>query len=211
MNILLVELDPKDVLTDEILFINKQKEQFIYEHLRHYCSKFYPLPTISVRVYKNSVIVTHGHLYLAIAKELGHQRIRAIIDINSPYCFIQKLLNRPSVIKLDWNIVRQEDNELVSYCWLVFFFKRSLNQKEKKVFEEQVVRFFEQIPLPEFVDESNDKIQVLSYPNFGYCAEIKAYLPWEDERWYSTSRAVLLNFHFNCVPIVSFQGRKWQI
>ena len=213
--ILLLELNPNDISIDEKLFPSPKKSSFIYEHLRYYCSKFYPLPTIFVRVYENSVIVTDGRMYLAIAKESGHQQIRAIVDRASPDRFVQKLLENPSVTQLDWETVRQEDDdELVScdwFDWLIFFFKRSLNREEKKTFEEQVVRFFKQIPLPELTDVQKERIKNLSYPHSGLSAEFEAYLPWTDERWFATSRAVLLNFHFNCVPIASFQGWKWQV
>ena len=81
-----------------------------------------------------------------------------------------------SIIKLDWETVKQEDEELVSYGWLVFFFKRSLDREEKKTFEEQVVRFFKQIPLPELTDLRKERIKNLSYSHSGLSAEFQAYL-----------------------------------
>jgi len=175
-------------------------------------SKLYPIPWITVRVDANSVIITRGHLYLKVARELGNEKIHAVVDRNdSDDIFIQKLLDRPCVIKLDWKTLIQEDEQLLSYGWLVFFFKRLLNSVEKKIFEEEVVGFFQQIQVPGSVNLGRERIKNLNYPYSGLCAEFQAYLPWEDERWYLTSRAVLLNFHLNCVPIVSFQGKKWQV
>lgn len=212
MNILLVELNPNEVLTDESLFPDKNKDILIYEHLKHYCSKFYPLPTIEIKVYAESVIVVRGHSYLKIAKELRHQSIRAVIDRNSPKPFVDSFLQKSSVVQLDWELIKQEeDNNLVSYVWLVFFFERQLEKEEQKIFEEQIIEFYRQIKLPAWADTPDNRIKDLSYPHFGCCVEFQAYIPVEDERWYAKSRAALVNFHLNHVPLVSFQGYKFQI
>lgn len=213
MPILLVELNPNEISVDETLFPDQQKDEFIYEHLRHYCSKFYPLPTIEVRVYTKSVFVVRGHLYLAIARDFKHQRIRAVIDKNSSNDCVMQFLQNPSVSQLDWqSVIQQEqDNELVSYIWLVFFFSYPLTQETKKKFEAQIVQFFKQIQLPTWAEVPGNRIKDLNYPYSGYCAEFQAYIPVEDERWYASSRAVLVDFHLECVPILSFQGRKFRV
>lgn len=209
MTILIVEINPNKVLIDEDIFPDKHKEEFIYEHLRHYCSKFYPIPTIEVKVYTDSVFVIRGHLYLKIAKEFGHSQIRAIINKSSSNDSIIQLLQNPSVIELNWQSLIQED-EPICYVWLVFFFAHPLNQEEKYIFEEQVLGFFSKINLPGWAEISNDRIKDMKYVCSGIGVEFQAYLPVDDERWYASSRAALVNFHFKYVPIISFQGRKFQ-
>ena len=212
MHILLVELNPDEVSVDESLFPDKQKNSFIYEHLRHYCSKFYHLPTITVKVCAEAVFVVRGHQYLSIARELGHQRIRAIIDKSSPEKDVQKFLQKPSVVQLDWEAARNEGSDtLVEYVWFVFFFEKALNREDRKIFEEQIVEFFKHIKLPDWAEVPEKRITNLSYPYSGRCAEFQAYVPIEDERWYPSSRAVVVDFHLKYVPIASFQGRRFRV
>jgi hypothetical protein len=125
MSILIVELDPNQVSIDETLFPDKDKDELIYEHLRHYYSKFELLPTIDVRVYTESVVVTRGHVYLKIAKELGYLRIRAIIDKNSASDCVLQLLQNPSIVQLNWQSLMQEgDDDFFSYLSLLMKRKR---------------------------------------------------------------------------------------
>jgi hypothetical protein len=212
MHILLVELNPNEISVDESLFPDQQKDSFIYEHLRHYCSKFYPLPTITVRVCAEAVFVIRGHQYLAIARELGQERIRAVVDQSSSKQYVHSFLDKPSVVQLNWEIARQEGYDtFVEFVWYVFFFERPLNQEEREIFEEQIVEFFRTIKLPEWAEVPENRIIDLSYPYSGYCAEFQAYVPIEDERWYSQSKAVVVNFHLKHIPILSFQGRKFHL
>lgn len=208
MPILLVELNIDEVSIDKSLLPNQEETSFIYEHLRHYCSKFYPLPTITVRVCAESVFVVRGYQYLLIARELGHQQIRAVIDKSSPEKYVQRFLGKASVSQLDWQVVRKEENDrLLGYFWYVFFFEKPLNQQKKTIFEDTIVNFFRQIKLPDWAEKPKSRIRNLSYPYSGSCAEFQAYVPIADERWYCESRAVLIEFHLKCVPIASFQGQ----
>lgn len=210
MDILLIELSPNNISIDKNLFPDRDEELLIYKHLKHYCSKFYPLPTIEVKVCTESVIVIRGHSYLTIAQDLGHQRIQAIIDKNSSKAAVFNLLQESSVKQLDWKLkVKENDDNLFEYIWLIFFFERILKQEEKKILEEQVIEFYRQIEILTWAEVPENRIKNLSYPYLGYCVEFQACVPVEDERWYAKSKAVLANFHLNHVPIVSFQGYKF--
>jgi hypothetical protein len=210
MDILLVELDPNDISVDEILFPNKQTDEFIYEHLLHYYSRLDQLPTIEVIVCANSIVGTSGHIYLIIAKKLQYQRIRAFINPSSPAFLVSNLLQRASVSRLDWNMLMENKNKvLVGFFWYIFFFEKSLGYKNRVAFEEEIVEFFRKIMLPTWAEVPNNRIKNLNYPYSGQCAEFQAYVPIADERWYAASRAIIVNFHHKHIPIVSFQGRKF--
>jgi hypothetical protein len=73
----------------------------------------------------------------------------------------------------------------------------------------QVVEFYRQIKIPDWAEEPDERIKGLSYCYLGCRAELQAYLPIEDERWYAKSKAVLVDFHKKHCPIVSFQGRRF--
>lgn len=209
---ILVELNINDISIDEIIFPNEMKECFIYEHLLYYCSKFYPLPTILIKLCGESAYVVRGHQYLSIAKELKHSSIRAIIDKASTEKYIKAFLRRSSVTQLDWEKIRKEEhNTAVAFNWYTCFFDRPLTSREKVIFEDQIVGFLKHLNLPSFVEKVDQRIKNLSYPFSGLCAEFQAFVPVADERWYSDFRSVMIKFHLEYVPIMSFQGRKFLV
>jgi hypothetical protein len=206
--LLVVEIDPDDVKVDESVFPNKWKDTFIYEHLRYYCSKFSPLPAISIYVTAEGATVTRAHQYLSIAKDLRRKSIRAIVDHNSPKEAVEQLLQKPSVTALDYQKLRAEEDEaLFSYGWFVFFFERPLGAEERELFERKIVDYLKQTPLPPRF-EAVERIKELNYPYAGHCAEVEAFTSL-DPRWYGAFRIVLMDFHKNVTPIVSFQGTRF--
>ena len=208
MEILLIELNPSEIAISRSLPINEQSATFIYEHLRYYCSKFFPLPAIKVRARRNSLIVIKGHEYLLIAKELRHTSIRAIVDVTSDNIAIQQLLTRPSVKKLHWNTMREDDHELFSYGWHVFFFQRDLEEKEQAIFKEKLSHVIADARLLQQFIQPHE-IKDFAYIPSLKCIECQVYTPVADERWFNAYRATLLEFHTNFARIVSFQGRKF--
>ncbi len=208
MPLLVVDMDPNDVKVDESVFPNKWKDTFVYEHLRHYCSKFSPLPGISIYVTRKSVTVTDAHQYLSIAKDLGRESITAVVDHTSPKKAVQEFLKRPSVKQLDYQKLRaEEDAAMFSYGLYVFFFERPLNARERQLFEQKIVGYLKEIKLPPRF-EGVERIKELNYSYDGQCAEVEAFTS-TDERWYGPFRLALMDFHQNVTPIISFQGTKF--
>src|SRR5438094_9620869 len=50
----------------------------IYEHLKYFCSKCFPLPAIDVSLVDEKLVVTRGHKYLRAARELGYPWLGAV-------------------------------------------------------------------------------------------------------------------------------------
>lgn len=212
MSIHIVELKPDKVTIDEFKFPNKEQDFYIYDHLRYYCSKLTTLPAISIKIIDNVIFASSRSQYLTIAKELNRNRIQAVINLSSSKEDITKILNKPYVVQLDWEAVKKKEREtLINYAWYIFFFQKTLNQDEKKAFEKDVVNFFRLIKLPSWATVPDQRIKDLAYSYSGLCCEFQAYVPIADERWYSSARAKTEIFHLNCVPIVSFQGRKFKV
>jgi hypothetical protein len=206
----LIELNVDEISVDETIFPNEMKESFIYEHLMYYCSKFYPTPAILIKLCNELTYVVRGHQYLSIAKDLKYSSIRAIIDKSSTEESIKAFLRKPSVIQLDWETARKEEYDtLITFNWYICFFERPLTEREKGIFEEQIVGFLKQLSLPSFAKRVDERIKDLSYPFSGLCAEFQAFVPVADERWYGHFRSVMIKFHLEYVPIVSFQGWKF--
>jgi hypothetical protein len=206
----LIELNTDEISINESLFPDTEKDAFVQEHLQYYYSKINSVPTIVIRVESASIFVVRGHSYLTTAKELKLKKIRVVLDEGSTAESVVRLLRKPSVLQLDWKKVkREEENLLFEYNWYVFFFKRSISEAEKSVFDEHILRFFRRLEFPIFFKVPDERIQNLSYSHSGYCAEFQAYVPTLDERWYSPFRLAMEEFNLNCIPIASFQGRKF--
>ena len=210
MAIILVEIDPGEILVDRSRFQPDLVEPaVIYEHLLYCCSKFSSLPAISVEIEKDAAFVIRRHWYLSIAKDLKAPRIRAIIENGTDFDAVQKFLRRPSVTQIDWEEEKKRDAEsTVEYRWLIFFFERPLTESERHSFDLQIVDFYRSLKMPSWFKIENERIIDLSYPRDGLCAEFQALAPFGDERWYAASRAALEKFHREVAPVISFQGHR---
>src|SRR5579863_3024205 len=78
MKIQFIELSPSEVILDHSGV--GRDDGFVYEHLKRYCSKFTPLPAITVKLSGGKLIAVRGHKYLSIAVELRRERIRAVLQ-----------------------------------------------------------------------------------------------------------------------------------
>lgn len=210
MSIILVEVDPGEILVDRDRFKPDLMEPtVIYEHLLYVCTKNLLLPTIFIEIENDSAFVVRNHWYLRIAKDLNVPRIRAIVDNASDVAAVKSFLQRPSVTQLDWEAIRRtEVGSSIEYQWLVFFFERSLTESDKRAFESQIVSFYRSLNLPAWVKTADERVTDLSYPYDGLCAEFRVLAPLGDERWWAASRSALEKFHRAVVPVVSFQGYK---
>ena len=210
MPIILVEVDPGEIRVDKSRFLPDLLEPFvIYEHMFHYCSKLSKLPAISIQIENGAAFVIRRHWYLSIAKDLKAPRIRAVIENKTDFDAIQRFLQKTSVTQIDWEEARKaEEDQPISYGWLVFFFERALIESERRAFEHQVVDFYRTLELPNWFKDEAERIMNLNYPHHGLCAEFQALAPFGDERWYPASRAALEKFHKEVVPLISFQGNR---
>jgi hypothetical protein len=209
---LLIEVDPCCLLIDETSFPDKEKDNFIFEHLVYFSSKGNLLPTLIAKVESQGAFVTRGHHYLEIAKSLKRKRIRVVIEQSSLEIHIQKFLAKITYLKLDWEAERLSGSDVkCGYIWCVFFFERAVDNHEKQIFEEKIINFFRDINLPVGESTFDQRIKNLSCNHLDTCIEFEAYVPILDESWYAQSRQLLIDFHLNHVPIASFQGRRFLI
>lgn len=165
MSIILVEVDPREILVDGNRFEPDLMEPaVIYEHLLYVCTKNSLLPTIFIKIENDSPFVVRNHWYLRIAKDLNGARIRAIVDNASDVAAVKSFLQRPSVTQLDWEAIRKTEAGLsTEYRWLVFFFERSLTESDNRAFEAQIVSFYRSLD----VMTDDERVTDLSYPYDG--------------------------------------------
>lgn len=197
---LLVQI-PVDVTALDARYPDRD-DSLIESHLVRYCSKFDPLPAVTIRIEGPSAIVTRGHKYLAVAKRLKRTRVRAVIASPEYDPDVKKFLARDDVEQLNWDKIKTtEASELTPRGWHVFFFERQLSSDERCVFDALIVRLFADFAQDSVIDVQHDE----SEP----AAEVFARTPVESEQWARDCRTALAEFGRTHVRIVSYQGRRF--
>jgi hypothetical protein len=206
MSLVVLELSPAIVTIDETRFPDPS-EGVVFEHLRHYCAKFQPIPAIVVRLTGGKAIVVRGQNYLRIARELGHQSVRAIVDGTPDDPEVASFISRPDVIQLDWKGIDEEERRKpVVRAWHVFFFARPLEETEQKAFESEVAGFFDGL-----THLGGARVGPVHYFEANTGAEFEALTPVANNRWVPDFRIACEQFDIQRVPIVSYQGTRFRL
>ena len=111
-----------------------EDERLIYEHLRHFCSKLFTLPSIDVALVAGKLTVTRGHKYLRAARELGHTWLRACYQSLShdPAGVLAEL---PAGVKFSSReLLEREAAVSVAREFHVYFFDGALSGKDQARF-----------------------------------------------------------------------------
>lgn len=195
--IVLVEVPTGAVTLDEVKYPDRDTS-LVFEHLVRYCSRFEPLPAIGVALNGRTVTVVRGHKYLRAAKVLGRPSIRAVVVGASPREDLDMAIAAVGGKLLDWEGIRDaERNEPVPMGWHVFFFARPLSADEKASFERVVSSAFPGVPVR------------VEHDDAGPAAEFEAPTPVTDESWARRNLGAFSAFSEECVPIVSYLGRRF--
>lgn len=176
------------------------EDGFVYAHLRRYCSKFEPLPAITVSIDDESVKLLRGFKYLLVAKDLGRPTVRAVVGGRSTPAAVARFVARSGSKVLDWHAIRAaEERDLTPVGWHVVYFARPLAPEEKAVFESVVAGFL------------GAQVVRVVYDDSGPLAEFEAKTPVSDAAWIARTLGALAEFSRDCVSIVSYQGRRFGV
>lgn len=205
--LVIADIDPNKIsfAKDEITDLAVQN--FIYEHLRYFCSKFFPIPSIMVKIEHNSILAISRSVYLQIAKDLNLPTIRAVINESSDKDAIDLLAEKKEITLLDYQKLRDTEH-FVNQSWHVFFFEQKLTQDEKDEFKNLV---FEQFKSQSYLSENekNNAISSFNISHSGKCVEFKGLTPSENHDWANSFRQKLIDFHSKVAKITSYQGHKF--
>jgi hypothetical protein len=216
MTITLVEVDPTAVRTDESRFPDKD-DRLVYEHLRHYCSRFFPLPAIMVTLSGGEPIVTKGHKYLRIARELDHRTIRAVVARDCGVEDVSRFLARRGVRTLDWEAAEDADNaKLCVWAWQVFYFETPLDASIRERFTRDVIDTLTRLQAERLaslqraclIDPPTDIVDSVHFSERGDFVEFRALVVVGDESWYGTYIGAYSAFSQSHARIVSYQGMR---
>lgn len=120
----------------------------IYEHLKYTCSRPspFPLPAVGLIHHENRLVVTRGHKYLRIARELGRPSLRAVLS--TPALEAQLIQQFPGVQLVPNEVLEREQRLLVINDYHVYFFESPLGLSEQQRFLTQIGGFFERLNVP---------------------------------------------------------------
>lgn len=189
-------LMPVDRVKEDPAFADRE-DNIVLEHLVRYFRHFDPLPAITVVVRRDGVIITRGHKYLAAAKVLGRERIRAVVTSPEDHLAVRELLAERKVARLDWDSIRAEEAKVSRPAgWHVIYFFRPLAPDERHAFITAMEAVFK-VPL--------------SVAFEGDCAEFEADTPVLDSGWAARHLAALREFSDEVVTVASYQGRRFDL
>jgi hypothetical protein len=193
-------------LTDLVVppSVARYSDSYVYEHLKRYCSKFRPLPAIVVTSDGAHLVLTSRYQYVAIARELGEDRIRAALqgvtfsDLRQQG--VPGVLGLVSQEELD----REIQDEIIP-GWHVLFFKTVPEHEIVTQIEARFRAFLKQ-SLPE-VPAGGDHAEI--WANFdatGPCFEIRFPTPVTDHAWAQAYLSFLTSISRDLAPISTYQG-----
>ncbi len=180
----------------------------IYDHLRYFCSKVFPLPAIDVVLDNGKLIVIRGHQYARAARELGYPWLRAAYksQVTNPQAVLDELPLGVKVIPQE--LLAQESETAVSRDHHVYFFDGALTLGEKDRFLSDIAGFFEGLETP-LIGKSEKRLLKWDFPFGGHCGEFEALIPVGDPTWVEAYLDTCRKFSRQVRRIVSFQGARF--
>lgn len=197
MAIQLLEVSVASVTVDDTRAPDHDTSQ-VFDHLLRYCSKFDPLPAITIRIEGGAATVVRGHKYLLAARSLGRRVIRAVVAGAPTPEHVNSLVASADAKILDWEEIKAaEAREPIPLGWHVFFFARPLAREEKAAFDAVVTSLF------------SDACIRVTHDDAGPLAEFEARTPVTDTAWAARHLDAFTAFSRNRVAIVTYQGRRF--
>jgi hypothetical protein len=202
---LLLKINPKDIHEDLANFPDNE-HSFVYEHLKYYCSKFYPLPAITVGLKKNRFFVSRGHKYLHIGKELSHEHILCVLPDE-----YQSTLDLNPSVKVE--IVNFKDfdphfqSDRIDIFDHVYYFENTLSESQKFEFRKLIESFFCVLKYAKHLGTAFKGISPIEFGAEDKCAEFKVKLTNPSGEWTHLYRSVTMKFSEDVAKIHTFCGR----
>jgi len=208
MDLTVLQLPVDVVKVDEAVFPDRDTRHIV-AHLAYYLSLASTWPAITARVTAAGTYVTGGHKYLQVARLLARPVIRAIIEPASEPEALMNLLRLPGVRQLDVKVL-QSEGEQIAGRWHVFYFERSISAAERERFDTEVAGFFETLAAKrQRNDQDMPVVEHLQYDAIHHRIAFYALAPYGDESWFGSYLGRMQRFSAECVPIVSYQGRRF--
>ncbi|HTI70835.1 MAG TPA: hypothetical protein VMF06_12775 [Candidatus Limnocylindria bacterium] len=199
-----IEVSPSEVLLDPIW--SKGDGKYVYEHLKHYCSTFTPLPAATVKLVDAKLTVVRGFEYVAIARELKHNKIRAVLlDSTFDELKMQEIPGILSIVPLSELEAEMRTSAVTG--WHIFYFKTRPSPEIAAKIETHFKRFLRE-SLPAALGENPEEPIESRFDFLGPCLEIKFTTPVANEAWIKSFQSLVSSVSAEIWPIESYQGRR---
>lgn len=207
MSFQFIEVSTPEVILDRAAV--ERDDGYIYEHLKRYCSKFTPLPAITVEVIDGRLVTTRGHKYLSIARELGHPKIRAVLNgVTFEELRKQGVPGLISVVSKE--ALESEQKTTVVNGWHVFFFKFSPSPDLAAQVDAHFRSFLSK-SLPGVLGGNAGVTIESQFDLSGPCFEIKFPTPVANQPWAGSYHAFISSVSREMLSIESYQGRRFTV
>lgn len=200
-----IEVSPRDVVIDRSA--SDRDDGFVYEHLKRYCSMFTPLPAITVNLADGRLVTVRGHKYLSIALELGHDRIRAVLQ-GTTFDELRKQGVPGLLSVVPKAVLEGEQNTVVINGWHIFFFKSTPSPEVAARIEARFRSFLKQ-SLPAVLGGEAEIFIEARFDFSGPCLELKFSTPVSNQAWADSYRALVSSVNNEILPIDTYQGRRF--
>src|SRR5947209_17616963 len=179
MGFQVIEVSPPDIILDRAGL--ERDDGFIYEHLKRYCSKFVPLPAITVGLRDRQLVTLRGHKYLSIARELRHEKIRAVLQGTS-FDELRKLGVSGLLSIVPKALLERERETSIVTGWHIFFFRAQPSPEKAARIEASFRRFLNQ-SLPGVLGVEGELSIASHFDSDGPCLEIQFPTPVTNQAW----------------------------
>jgi len=222
---LLLRITPNEIHEENANFPDNESS-FVYEHLKYYCSKFYPLPAITVGYENNRFFVIRGHKYLRIAVELNHEHILCVLpDEYQPLLFGEgndaaKRPGQPNLstvgLYLKQNKIEILDpkdfdtdsrSDAIDIFDHVYYFEKPLSESQKIEFRELIQSFFFVLKYAQNLASGFEWVSPIEFDAEERRAEFKIKLKNPEGEWAHLYRGITMKFSENVAKIHTFCGR----
>jgi hypothetical protein len=179
---------------------------YVYEHLKRYCSKFRPLPATAVTLERGRLIVVGRRKYVSIAKDLGEDRIRAVLQgVTFEDLQNQRVAGALSLVSSE--TLESELREEIVPAWHVFFFASVPGPEIVAQIDARLRGFLSQ-SLPGVPGITVDSEISSCFDVTGPCFEIRFPTPVAHRLWADSYRACIASISSELSPIETYQGRR---
>jgi hypothetical protein len=207
MSIQVVEVALSDLVPFSVSISSDSR--VIYEHLKYYCSKFKPLPAIAVQLDGDRLRIVDRHAYASIARDLGVERIRAVLVGTTLEELEQKSIRNVPVLVPRETLDSELRCEAVA-AWHVLFFGTVPAAEIVAEIDRRFRLFLKHSLAPLIGDEGSSDISSEFKPS-GPCFEIRFPTPAENHRWATAFRGLLFGIHRELASIESYQGQRFEV
>lgn len=207
MSFQIIEVLPTAVLLDTKQ-MEKEDDGYVYKHLRHCLSKSTCLPAVAVKSVNGRLVSVARHKYLAIAQELGHERIRAVLQNETFEELKAKGVSGLLSVVPKSELEKELATATMTSGWHIFFFKPDPPQKAAAQIDEYFRRFLNQ-SLPDSLGSGVNFVIHSHFDFSGPCFEISFPTPVQNHVWANSFLALISSVSREVWPIETYQGRRF--